>query len=148
MTYPDAVNWSLRPSVSGDAQWVAELRAEVMYPDLQRLGRWDPVRVRERFLGAFRPRLTKIIRLDGADIGSIAVRPEADARWIEHFYLSPELQSQGIGSAVLKSQLALGAGRPFRLNVLQGSRARALYERHGFTVDHEDAVDVFMLRPA
>jgi hypothetical protein len=52
------------------------------------------------------------------------------------------------GSAVLTSQLASGAGgRPFRLNVLQGSRAQALYERHGFVVEREDAVDVFMVRP-
>jgi len=33
-----------------------------------------------------------------------------------------------------------------RLNVLQGSRARRLYERHGFTLESEDPVDVFMLR--
>lgn len=35
---------------------------------------------------------------------------------------------------------------PFKLNVLQGSRARALYERCGFVVDTQDAVDVFMTR--
>jgi hypothetical protein len=29
---------------------------------------------------------------------------------------------------------------------LQGSRARALYERHGFVVECEDAIDVFMVR--
>ena len=143
-----AANWTLRAAAARDAQWIAELRAVVLRPDLERLGRFDPVRVRQRFLTAFEPESTRVVMADGAAAGSIAVRAEADALWIEHFYLSPELQSQGIGSAVLKSQLALGAGRPFRLNVLQGSRARALYERHGFTVDHEDAVDVFMLRPA
>ncbi|NNC12212.1 GNAT family N-acetyltransferase [Planctomonas sp. JC2975] len=37
--------------------------------------------------------------------------------------------------------------RPHRLNVLQGSRARRLYERFGFAVDTEDDVDVFMSRP-
>jgi GNAT superfamily N-acetyltransferase len=66
-----------------------------------------------------------------------------------HFYLRPVLQGRGIGSAVLKSQLASGTGgRPFRLNVLRGSRARALYERHGFVVEREDAIDVFMVRAA
>ena len=39
-------------------------------------------------------------------------------------------------------------GLPVRLNVLQGSAARRLYERHGFTVTASDPVDVFMLRPA
>jgi len=33
-----------------------------------------------------------------------------------------------------------------RLNVLRGSPARRLYERHGFTVEAEDEVDVFMVR--
>jgi hypothetical protein len=33
-----------------------------------------------------------------------------------------------------------------RLNVLQGSPARRLYERYGFVVEAEDAVDVFMVR--
>jgi hypothetical protein len=32
------------------------------------------------------------------------------------------------------------------LNVLQGSGARRLYERHGFVVESEDEVDVFMKR--
>jgi GNAT superfamily N-acetyltransferase len=77
------------------------------------------------------------------------VRADEESLWIEHFYLRPELQGRGIGSAVLKSQLAAGTeGRPFRLNVLQGSRAQALYERHGFVVEREDAVDVFMVRGA
>jgi hypothetical protein len=37
--------------------------------------------------------------------------------------------------------------RPFRLDVLQGSPARRLYERHGFVLESEDPVDVFMVAP-
>jgi hypothetical protein len=33
-----------------------------------------------------------------------------------------------------------------RLNVLQGSAARRLYERHGFVVETQDPIDVFMVR--
>ncbi|HEY9290830.1 MAG TPA: GNAT family N-acetyltransferase [Microlunatus sp.] len=148
VTYPGAVNWSLRPSVADDARWIAELRAEVMAADLHRLGRWDPVRVRERFLRAFRPSQTKIIRVDGVDAGSIAVRPEPDCRWIEHFYLSGQVQGRGVGSAVLGHLLDGADHCPYRLNVFQGSRARHLYERHGFVLEHEDPVDVFMIRPS
>jgi hypothetical protein len=35
--------------------------------------------------------------------------------------------------------------RPFRLNVLQGSPARRLYERHGFVHEHEDPINVFLI---
>jgi GNAT superfamily N-acetyltransferase len=147
-TSPTAT-WSLREATSRDAQWIAELRAEVLRPDLERLGRFDPVRVRHRFLAAFEPASTRVVLVDGLAAGSIRVRAAEGSLWIEHFYLRPELQGRGVGSAVLRSQLASGpADRPFRLNVLQGSRARTLYERHGFVVEREDAIDVFMVRHA
>jgi GNAT superfamily N-acetyltransferase len=141
-------DWSLRAAAGSDAQWIAELRAVVLRPDLERLGRFDPVRVRERFLSAFDPTVTWVVMVDGRDAGSIAVRPDAGSLWIEHFYLSADCQGRGIGSHVLRRQLDDRRDRPFRLNVLRGSRAQALYERHGFTVESQDAVDVFMVRAA
>ncbi|MGJ0389274.1 GNAT family N-acetyltransferase [Microbacterium sp. CGR1] len=124
---------------------MAELRAIVMRPDLERLGRYDPVRVRQRFLDAFAPENTRVIVVDGEDVGLIAVRTETDAVWIEHFYLAPGSQGRGLGSAVLAEVLSEQRSLlPFRLNVLQGSPARRLYERHGFVLESEDAVDVFL----
>ncbi|RKN69461.1 N-acetyltransferase [Microbacterium sp. CGR2] len=141
------MQWSLRESVQADAEWIAELRAEVMRPDLKRLGRYDPVRVRRRFLDAFVPRNTRIICVDGQDVGSIAVRREADCFWIEHFYLDPPTQGRGVGRQVLMHALDSGGGdMSFRLHVLQGSRARRLYEDQGFTAEDEDSVDVYMIR--
>ena len=125
------------------------MRAVALRCDLERLGRFDPVRVRQRILSAFDPALTTIVLVDGTEVGCIAVRPDAGSLWIEHFYLASDVQGRGVGSAVLRRHLAdHGRERTFRLNVLQGSRARALYERNGFIVEHEDAVDVFMVRPA
>lgn len=93
---------------------------------------------------AFRPEWTRII-VDGAeDVGSISTRPDGSVRWIEHFYLVAERQGQGIGSQVLRAVLAEPWAGPTRLNVLQGSPARRLYERNGFVTDTEDDVDVFM----
>lgn len=140
-------DWSLRAATADDAHWIAELRAVVLRADLERLGRFDPARVRQRFLSAFDPAVTQVVVADGRDVGSIAARREDHALWIEHFYLTPELQGRGIGSRVLRAHLASAAGGPpARLNVLQGSRARALYERNGFVVESEDPVDVFMVR--
>jgi ribosomal protein S18 acetylase RimI-like enzyme len=140
-------NWSLRSAVDSDGQWIAELRARVLRPDLERLGRFDPYRVRQRFLSAFDPGVTQVVLVGGQKAGSIAVRPDEGSLWIEHFYLSAGCQGRGIGSLVLRRELDAGQGdRPFRLNVLHGSRAQALYERHGFVVESQDAVDVFMVR--
>lgn len=146
MNGPVPAEFSLRPALPTDARWIAELRAVVMRPDLERLGRWDPIRVRERFLNAFQPEHTFVIAVEGQAVGVIAVRPEPDALWIEHFYIAPGFQGLGLGSGVLQRVMVESKDhRPFRLNVLQGSPARRLYERHGFVLETEDPVDVFMV---
>jgi GNAT superfamily N-acetyltransferase len=85
---------------------------------------------------------------DGAFAGCVTVRTAHGGQWLEHFYLTPDLQGRGLGTAVLKTLLhrADSAGATVRLQVLQGSAARRLYERHGFTVESQDAIDVFMVR--
>jgi GNAT superfamily N-acetyltransferase len=139
------VNWNLRLATPTDLEDLVEIRAVVMRPDLERLGRYDAHRVRQRLRDSFFPEHTRIIEVGGELAGSIAVRPADDRRWLEHFYLAPHHQGQGLGSAVLRSVLDQ-AEAPIWLNVLQGSPARKLYERHGFVVDSEDPVDVFMVR--
>lgn len=141
--------WNFRPSVFADATWMAELRAVVMRPDLERLERYDPARVRQRFLDAFLPAHTRVIQVGGVDVGLVAVRTGDDGVWIEHFYLDPAHHGRGIGRWALAQILRTDtAGRPFRLNVLQGSRARRLYERHGFALVSEDPIDVYLMKPA
>lgn len=135
-----------RSATEHDIEWMVELRAEVLRDDLERLGRYDPHRVRQRMRDGYLPASTRVVLEDGVEVGCIAVRTEDDARWLEHFYLAPEVQGRGIGGRVLRTVLAEEDPRPFRLNVLQGSPARRLYERHGFTVDSQDDVDVFMTR--
>lgn len=121
----------------------------VLRPDLERLGRFAPIRVRQRFLSGFEAESTGVIMVDEVDAGSLAIRREDGCYWLEHFYLKPKFQGTGIGSAVLKAQLAgLGEAATIRLNVLQGSRARGLYDRFGFIVERQDPIDVFMVRPA
>ncbi|MBA8815850.1 GNAT superfamily N-acetyltransferase [Microbacterium halimionae] len=134
----------LRSAKATDVDWLVELRAQVLHDDMERLGRYDPSRVRQRMRDGFRPESMRIIVFEGEDVGSISVREEPDTRWIEHFYIAPVVQNRGIGTKVLTLILAESNPRSHRLNVLQGSPARRLYERHGFTVDSEDEVDVWM----
>ncbi|MEV6104068.1 GNAT family N-acetyltransferase [Streptomyces sp. NPDC051940] len=142
-------DWDIRPASAADTESIAELRAVVMRPDLERLGRYDAVRVRQRFRDAFVPEHAWVIEADGgAFAGSVALRPDGDAHWLEHFFLDPRLQGRGIGSAVL-SRLLRRCDEDsvrVRLNVLQGSPARRLYERHGFTFVSEDPIDVYLVR--
>ncbi|MGP3688186.1 GNAT family N-acetyltransferase [Streptomyces sp. IBSNAI002] len=141
-------DWEIRPASASDVEAVAELRAEVLRADLERLGRYDEQRVRQRLRDGFDPAHTWVIEVGGAFAGCAALRPAEDAHWLEHFYLAPRLQGSGIGSGVLRRLLERcdRRGLLVRLNVLQGSPARRLYERHGFSVEAEDPVDVFMAR--
>ncbi|GAB2882355.1 GNAT family N-acetyltransferase [Streptomyces mayteni] len=141
-------DWRTRAASTADVEAVAELRAVVLRTDLERLGRYDERRVRQRLRDGFVPEHTRVIEVGGAFAGCVALRPAADAHWLEHFYLSPALQGAGIGGAVLRALLARcdRDGVRVRLNVLRGSQARRLYERHGFALEAEDPVDVFMVR--
>ncbi|MCX5406548.1 GNAT family N-acetyltransferase [Streptomyces sp. NBC_00335] len=138
-------DWEMRPASVEDVEAVAELRAVVLRADLERLGRYDEQWVRQRLRDGFEPAHTWVIEVDGTFAGCVALRPAEDAHWLEHFYLAPHLQGRGIGAAVLRDLLEQ-CDRRVRLNVLQGSPARGLYERHGFRLEAEDPVDVFMLR--
>lgn len=140
--------WALRAAGPADVEVIAELRAVVMRQDLERLGRFDEHRVRQRLRDSFTSQYTSVIVADGAFAGCVTVRPAEDGRRLEHFYLDPDLQGRGLGTAVLRALLDRtdADGERVRLIVLQGSAARRLYERHGFTVEAEDPVDVHMVR--
>ncbi|MGW7268984.1 N-acetyltransferase family protein [Streptomyces sp. NPDC054864] len=151
-----APGWTLRAAEPDDVEPMAELRARVMRQDLERLGRFDEHRVRQRLRDSFSPSHTSVIVVadgvfagaDGVFAGCVTLRPADDGQWLEHFYLDPSLQGRGLGSAVLSRLLARTDAdhAPVRLNVLRGSAARRLYERHGFSVEDEDPIDVYMVR--
>ncbi len=82
-------DWALRPAVPEDVEAVAELRAVVMRADLERLGRYDEHRVRQRLRDAFLPEHTSVIESGGAFAGCVTLRPGADGWWLENFLLSP-----------------------------------------------------------
>ncbi|TDC83300.1 N-acetyltransferase [Micromonospora sp. KC606] len=141
-------DWEIRPASVADIEAVAELRTVVLRADLERLGRYDEQRVRQRLRDGFGPAHTWVIEVGAAFAGCVSLRPAEDAHWLEHFYLAPHLQGRGIGADVLRGLLEQcdRGGILVRLNVLQGSPARRLYERHGFRLETEDPVDVFMVR--
>ncbi|WP_406059211.1 GNAT family N-acetyltransferase [Streptomyces sp. NBC_01077] len=143
-------NWSLRPGRAEDIEAMAELRAVVMRDDLERLGRYDDHRVRQRLRDGFSPEHTSVIEVDGGLAGCVTMRPHEGGRgfYLEHFYLAPGVQGRGLGTAVLRELLVRAdeAAVPVRLVVLQGSAARRLYEREGFVFESEDPVDVLLVR--
>lgn len=143
------MEWRLDPLTTDDVEWLVGLKARAMRADLERLGRWDPERSRERLLAELVPSATRVILVDGERVGSIALVPKGREMWLQHFYVEPEAQGRGVGSAVLDHTMRTeGAGRPIRLLVVRGSAAVRLYLRHGFRRerDHENGIDVVLVR--
>jgi GNAT superfamily N-acetyltransferase len=141
-------DWTFRPATPEDAQRIADLKVLVIREHLERLRPWSEESARHYFYERYVPANSRIIELDGVFAGCVALRQAEDCRWLEQFYLVPQFQGQGLGNAVLTALLEEcdAARMPVRLDVLQQSPARRLYERHGFTFEHEDALDVFMIR--
>lgn len=87
-----------------------------------------------------------MIKAGSSFIGCVAFKPILDGYLVEHFYIHPQYQGQGVGSQVLDYLLKQDdvIGKRVTLNVLQGSSAQRLYERFGFKVDREDLIDIYI----
>ena len=138
------------PVDAADFDALLALRIATMRASLERLGRFDPQRAAQRFRATFRPADTRRIVVDGAPAGCVASWPEPVAAWrIEHFYLAPDFQRRGLGSAVLQRLLneAPADVRLFRVGALRDSDANRFYQRHGFVPVSETEWDIAYERP-
>ncbi|WP_433675525.1 GNAT family N-acetyltransferase [Microbacterium gorillae] len=140
---------TLVPAAPDDVDYVIDLKARVLRADLERaVGAWNPLRSAERVRDHFSPAWTRIVWDGDERVGTITMRPEDAVIWLEMFYLEPTAQGRGIGSAVLSRVLAETGSRDIHLQVLDGSAARRLYERHGFGLVSADGIDDVLVRPA
>lgn len=129
---------SLRTVVAADFEDMVALRIDALRESLERLGRFDPTRARERLAAGFKPEHMRHIMLAGERIGFITLRPDVvavpPALHLDHLYIRPTCQGQGSGAWALdwaKAQ-ATGQGRDITLSALKLSDANRFYLRHGF----------------
>jgi GNAT superfamily N-acetyltransferase len=137
------------PCSAGDFEALLAMRLEAMRESLERLGRYNPERSRERLQRSFYPELSEFILWRGQRIGFYTFRPAADGFHLEHFYLLPPHQSHGIGGRVLSklTKQADAAGLPIFLGALKESAANRFYQRHGFEKNTESEWDIYYVRP-
>jgi GNAT superfamily N-acetyltransferase len=100
------MNIAFTNTTESDADTLVNIRIAAMRESLERIGRFDPQRARERFLASFDPALCRFIEVDGVQSGFIAVRPQEDHWHLDHLYILPEHQGEGIGAAVLQDVFA------------------------------------------
>ena len=139
---------TFRAAKATDGQALAELRVEAMRESLERIGRFDPVRARERFLSGFSPEHTRHVELNGECIGFFVVKPHKEGLLLDHLYIHPRHQSKGIGAAVLMQVFAEAdaAGLQVRVGALRGSESNRFYARYGFVQVEQDEFDNYYVR--
>ncbi|WP_122218893.1 GNAT family N-acetyltransferase, partial [Pseudomonas syringae group genomosp. 7] len=89
-----------------DFEALVAMRIEAMRESLERVGRFDPVRARERFREGFSAPDTRYIEVADDRVGFVVVKALADGLVLDHLYIKPDAQGQGTGSAVLRQVFA------------------------------------------
>ncbi|APA87740.1 GNAT family N-acetyltransferase [Paraburkholderia sprentiae WSM5005] len=142
------MNISFATTTQSDAETLVAIRIAAMRESLERIGRFDPRRARERFLASFDPALCRFIAVDGVQAGFILIRPLADHWLLDHLYILPEHQGKGIGAAVLRDVFANADAHrmPIRLSALRCSDSNRFYRRYGFIQTDEAEWDVYYVR--
>ncbi|WP_341678459.1 GNAT family N-acetyltransferase [Niveibacterium sp. SC-1] len=133
-----------------DAELLASIRVEAMRESLERIGRFDLQRARERFLSGFSPAHTRYILVAGERVGFFVVRSDEGALLLEHLYIKPNHQGQGVGAAVLAEVFAQADRQacPVRVGALRESDSNRFYARHGFILVEQGEFDNYYVRPA
>ncbi|WP_157670554.1 GNAT family N-acetyltransferase [Chitinibacter sp. GC72] len=136
--------WSLASVSEADFEELLAIRIAAMRESLERIGRYDPERARQRLRANFEPTASQKIVVANQVVGFYALREEEQAYALDHLYLLPQWQGQGIGSAVLTHirQQCSSSSKPIRLAALRDSDSNRFYQRHGFIAVAESEWDI------
>jgi len=135
-------------ATAADLDELVAIRIEAMRESLEEIGRFDPVRARERFSSGFDPRYTQFVIVGGLRAGFVVVKPQGRELLLDHLYVSTSFQRRGIGAAILTELFvqADALGVPIRVGALRQSASNRFYLRHGFIQVDESEWDVYYVR--
>jgi GNAT superfamily N-acetyltransferase/ketosteroid isomerase-like protein len=124
---------TLEPVLPDDFESLLALRIRALRPSLEAIGRFDPQRARERFASGFAPEHMHHIVRAGQRVGCVTLRATPSAYRMDHLYIEPPAQGQGVGAWVMDWACALADLRQVALELaaLKGSDANRFYQRHG-----------------
>jgi len=136
-----------RSATGDDASYCFELNRRTLRDYvLATWGRWDDAEQALHFQSSFNPDRSRIIRLDGRDIGLLVVDASADPYRLLTIAIMPEHQRKGLGARVIDRVIDEAAPKDVWLQVLRVNPARTLYERLGFRLFEETDTHFRMLR--
>lgn len=140
-----------RPLAASDKEFCVRVHQLAMRAYVEPLWGWDQAQ-QEMLAVEFlehRNAIHEIALLRGVPIGYLSYQNKTDAIFLNKFYLHPDYQGQGYGSAIMTRLVRMAnlGRKSIELSVLTTNpRARAFYERHGFVVAGATAEKVRMRR--
>jgi GNAT superfamily N-acetyltransferase len=140
----------LQGASEADFEHLVELRIEAMRESLERIGRFDPIRARERFRLGFLPASTRHIVLEERRVGFFVTKHQEDHLLLDHLYIKPSHQGLGIGTEILRAVFREAdlLSLPIRVGALRESDSNRFYERHGFHLTEQSEFDNYYIRSA
>ena len=129
----------LQPAGSDDYAFALHLYVKAIRPLATAWTEWVDEEQEAQFASLWRPDDTRIITLNGEDIGWVEFRQTGDKVFLKQLYISPAHQRRGIGSRVMRRLLKeqCGTAKSMALFVLKNNPAFRFYQRHGFGVVRE-----------
>jgi ribosomal protein S18 acetylase RimI-like enzyme len=139
---------NLRSASLDDYPFALKLYVEAIRPLASAWIEWVDADQEAQFASLWRPNDTRIIVLDGEEIGWVEFRATEDEVFLKQLYISPTHQRRGIGSRVMRLLLEerRGMAKSMALFVLKNNPASRFYEQHGFKVIHETHSTLVMRR--
>lgn len=139
----------LRPAIEADSEFCYQLHRAAARGYVQAIWGWDEATQRTFHHRSFRPVRTRIIAVDGRDIGSISIEHTSTETYLGRIEIHPDYQGQGTGTQLIRRLLdeATDHARLVELDVLVvNHRAHALYRRLGFRDIHRHGPDNIKIR--
>lgn len=146
---PASAGFTLAPARTEDFDALLALRLRAMRESLERIGRYDEQRARERLAANFDAARTRHIVIDGQRVGFLVLKTLSHTMRLDHFYIDTPWQNHGLGHRVAQwlCDEADRLQRPIELTALKLSAANRFYQRHGFVVVGDGEWDIDYLRP-
>ena len=133
MTEPPKIR--LRKSSGEDLDFAWQLFRDLMKPLTVDLLDWHEPKQQNMVQEALLAVGTSIVTIKGSRTGWLQLNETADEVYLAQLYIEPEIQNQGIGTAIGRQlcDRARRQGKTLRLDIMTNNRARTLYERLGFS---------------
>lgn len=136
---------SIRKADAVDSDFVFAVKKAAFREYVEQVEGWDDTHQRELHNKRFDSQDFRIIQFQGNDVGFFSTSCTSDSLKIYQFFIHPEYQSRGIGSACMTRILADAAGKNVNLQALKiNIRGIAFYQRLGFSIVAEDSTHVQM----